>query len=60
MKKSPLSVRLALVNRAPSEIVMTEHGELLGGSNAGNLGGREFRRMAARLAKKEQKKGGRR
>jgi hypothetical protein len=53
MKRLPLAVRIARSTRAPSQVVMTESGQLLFGANAGGLGNRQIRRMAAQMAKRK-------
>lgn len=61
MKKAPLHVWLAKRTGAPSLVMLTEEGQLIGGANAGELGSRQLRRMAAReLQKRDAKaRGGR-
>ena len=53
MKRLPLAVRLARSTRTPSHVVLTDDGKLLFGSNAGGLGNRQLRRMAAQMAKRK-------
>ena len=52
MKSTRLQTRLALRQRTDGQVVVTNAGFLMAGSNTGELGARQIRRLAQRQRKK--------